>query len=266
MSADTQTTGVVIEKWVRNAISNNSSIPILGLSGSQGIGKTTALNKLENAADLQVALLSLDDFYLTKTERDYLANSVHPLCATRGAPGTHDIGLLSDTIQMLQSAEPTDVTNWPKFDKVTDDRSENLNEFVGAPDAILLEGWLIGAVSDTNASDDEPINLLERNEDTEGVWRAWQETALVRTYEPLWHQFDEFLYLCAPSFETVFGWRCEQEETTLGLEKGSLPNDRAAWVARFIQHYERITRRILSGQRMPGREVRVSEKRAILAH
>lgn len=237
--------------------------PVLGISGAQGIGKTTALSKLSGDAGISVAILSLDDFYLTKTARQILAKKIHPLCANRGAPGTHDIELINNTIQTLLSADRSDVTRWPKFDKVTDDRSLSENEFAGRPDAILVEGWLMGALADLDAGQDQPVNALEGNEDAAGAWRTWQEQALSNDYEPLWKQFDGFLYLCAPSFETVLDWRCEQEETTLGMEKGSLPMERRAWVERFIQHYERITRRILCGQRVPGREVRVDEKRVV---
>ncbi len=264
MGVETKTISSLLEKWVRQAIANSQSVPLLGLSGSQGIGKTTALNELQKNTDQKVALLSLDDFYLTKSEREYMGETVHPLCVTRGAPGTHDIGLLSRIIEQLKAAGSSDVTRWSEFDKVRDDRSPNVNEFTGKPDAILLEGWLVGALPDLEAGNQIGINSLEQIEDPDGVWRAWQEASLVESYTPLWRQFDDFFYLCAPSFDTVFGWRCEQEETTLGLNKGTLPQDRRTWVERFIQHYERITCRILAGQRMPGSEISVDEKRSVV--
>ncbi|MBO6505997.1 MAG: hypothetical protein JJ850_02950 [Kordiimonadaceae bacterium] len=261
MTEDTQMIGDVLEEWVRYTIADHNSIPLLGLSGSQGIGKTTALRQLADASGLNVAALSLDDFYLRRSARNRLAQTIHPLCATRGAPGTHDIKLLCSTIKALQSQDEAGVAHWPKFDKITDDRSSDENEFTGRPDAFLVEGWLIGALSDPDAGQDQPVNELEGKEDAAGRWRTWQEHALSNHYEPLWKQFDGFLYLCAPSFATVLDWRSEQEETTLGLAKGSLPQDRQEWVERFVQHYERITNRILSGFRMPGAEVRVNEKR-----
>ena len=39
-------------------------------------------------------VLSLDDFYLGRRDRAALARDVHPLLATRGVPGTHDLALL----------------------------------------------------------------------------------------------------------------------------------------------------------------------------
>jgi len=41
-----------------------------------------------------VEVLSLDDFYLGHAARLQLARDIHPLLATRGVPGTHDIAFL----------------------------------------------------------------------------------------------------------------------------------------------------------------------------
>src|SRR5690348_14070644 len=73
--------------------------PILvGLAGAQGSGKSTmaprVAQQLEDAG-LRTAILALDDFYLTHAERAERARTVHPLLATRGVPGTHDIALLN---------------------------------------------------------------------------------------------------------------------------------------------------------------------------
>ena len=168
---------------------------------------------------------------------------------------------MEETIRSLRSAGSSDISTWPKFDKVTDDRSVEFNKFAGKPDAILLEGWLIGALADPEAPGSEAANNLEQVEDPLGAWRRWQEQALAKSYEPLWQMFDDFLYLCAPSFETVYDWRCEQEETTLALLKGSLSREKREWVAHFIQHYERITRRILAGHHMPGTRIPINANR-----
>ena len=63
------------------------------------------------------------------------------------------------------------------------------------------------------------------------------------------------LLLEAPSFDVVHGWRLEQEHklrdrvTADGGDVSRVMDD--AGVARFISHYERITRHIL--REMPGR-------------
>jgi hypothetical protein len=48
------------------------------------------------------AVLSLDDLYRTRAERQAMARQVHPLFATRGVPGTHDVDLGLATIAALR--------------------------------------------------------------------------------------------------------------------------------------------------------------------
>lgn len=123
---------------------------------------------------------------------------------------------------------------------------------------------MMGVLPDPSAASDLPINDLEAAGDRQGVWRAWQERSLEDNYLPLWQDMDAFLHVLAPGFGAVLNWRCEQEETTLGLAKGSLPPDRRAWVSRFIQHYERITRRMLAGKRMEGTCLQVGADRQLI--
>ena len=69
---------------------------VVGICGAQGSGKSTltaVLRKLLEMRGLRVASLSLDDLYLTRGERRELAARIHPLLATRGVPGTHDVEL-----------------------------------------------------------------------------------------------------------------------------------------------------------------------------
>ena len=68
--------------------------PLIGISGAQGSGKSTLAALLEaslSEAGIVAKVVSLDDFYLTKSERKKLSNSTHPLCQTRGVPGTHGV-------------------------------------------------------------------------------------------------------------------------------------------------------------------------------
>jgi D-glycerate 3-kinase len=58
--------------------------------------------------------------------------------------------------------------------------------------------------------------------------------------------------LAAPSFEVVAGWRAEQE-TKLRARTGAGMSE--AEIARFVAHYERLTRWILD--EMPARADRV---------
>src|SRR5690625_2006853 len=72
----------------------NGTPMVLGLSGAQGTGKSTAAEILTRALTRRgwrVCQLSLDDLYLSRQQRQTLAQVVHPLLATRGVPGTHDV-------------------------------------------------------------------------------------------------------------------------------------------------------------------------------
>ncbi|WP_337244271.1 hypothetical protein [Luteimonas sp. gir] len=69
---------------------------VLGISGLQGTGKSTLATQLAaagRARGLAIAVLSLDDLYLDHRARQRLARTVHPLLATRGPPGTHEVAL-----------------------------------------------------------------------------------------------------------------------------------------------------------------------------
>src|SRR5690606_41264080 len=59
---------------------------------------------------LRVAIISLDDVYLTHDARQHLAATVHPLLQTRGVPGTHDVDLGVDTMTRLIHAGAGDRT------------------------------------------------------------------------------------------------------------------------------------------------------------
>ncbi|HEX5377408.1 MAG TPA: kinase, partial [Phenylobacterium sp.] len=137
-----------------------------------------------------------------------------------------------------------------------DRRPESQWTRVLAPvDVILFEGWCVGARPQPPQALAEPINALERLEDPEGRWRAYANDALAGPYRALFDRLDLFVLLQAPSFEVVLEWRREQERKLRerlareGADPGRAMSDEA--VARFIAHYERITRWILD--EAPGR-------------
>ena len=234
---------------------------IVFIAGPQGVGKSTAMATLTAAIPGSVAL-ALDDFYLTRVARQALARNVHPLFATRGPPGTHDVALLMETLTRLMAAGPDERIRVPVFDKAADDRRAQADWTVvpGAPRVIFLEGWLLGVAADPAAAEAPPLNAVEA-EDLDGTWRAYQEAQLAGPYARLWDMADAFIYLDAPGFASVHDWRIEQEETTRGLAPGTLDAARRDWVARFILHYQRLTERLLAGHRRPGAAIAVDRLR-----
>jgi len=222
---------------------------VVGICGAQGSGKSTLAEALARRFP-RTATLSLDDLYLTRAERAALAQSQHPLFATRGVPGTHDVALGIATLDALRAGE---TTRLPRFDKAKDDRapSDMWREACAPCDLVIFEGWCVGAVPQAEEALTEPVNDLERIEDPDGRWRRMVNAVLAGAYQDLFARLDLLILLAAPDWETVGRWRQEQE---VGLRRtsgeGAGVMDEAA-VARFVQHYERLTRHIL--REMPAR-------------
>jgi D-glycerate 3-kinase len=216
---------------------------IVGITGSQGSGKSAAAGALAillGERGLRAAVLSLDDLYLTHAEREALAARVHPLFATRGVPGTHDVGLGEAVIGSL-GAEPE--TFVPRFDKARDDRRPpaEWDRVAGPLDVILFEGWCVGARPQRPAALARPVNALERDEDPRGVWRRYANDQLAGPYRALFGRIGLQVLLRDPGFETVLGWRQEQEAKLRARTSGGQTD---AELARFVQFYERLTRHI----------------------
>ncbi len=226
---------------------------ILALNGCQGSGKSTLAAYLKarlHIADLDVLTLSLDDFYLGKAERQALATSAHPLFATRGVPGTHDLPIMRDVLTAL--AEGDKNIRIPRFDKARDDRlpQSQWTTLKQIPDVVIMEGWCWGAQAVEACTLVKPINALERKEDAEGIWRN-RVNEFLREYEQLYPLMNAWLMLQAPAFDCVQRWRSEQEQKLIArLKKSgtSIPEsvmDDAA-IARFIAHYQRLTESLLT--------------------
>ena len=241
-----------VDRLALRLLEEKDGLAVLGLCGAQGSGKSTLAQALQarmGARGVASAILSIDDLYLTKREREGLAQSVHPLLRTRGVPGTHDVAL---GLRVLDGLAAGQAACLPRFDKAVDDRLPE-----GAwPQAgvglrlLILEGWCVGARAQETSELDAPVNALERDEDGDGRWRHFVNDALAGDYQTLFGRIDALALLAAPGFDVVQGWRTQQEaELRAGGGGSAVMND--AQVARFIQHYERLTRHILD--EMPGR-------------
>jgi D-glycerate 3-kinase len=228
---------------------------VLGLCGAQGSGKSTmarVLAQLLAGHGLRAAVLSLDDLYYTRAQRQKLAAQVHPLLATRGPPGTHDPALGAEVIAALAEGRRVAL---PRFAKERDDRRPRATWPVAGPgvDVLLFEGWCVGARPEAEAALAAPVNALERDEDGQGIWRRHVNAALRGAYAALFARIDMLVLMRAPSFETVTAWRLEQE-AKLRAASGAEPGSRVmseTEVLRFVQFFERTTRQI--DREMPGR-------------
>lgn len=226
---------------------------VFGLCGAQGSGKSTLVAALAErlaAAGRRCAVLSLDDLYVTRAERQALGTTVHPLLATRGVPGTHDVTLGLQVIDAVRRGLPVPL---PRFDKATDDRLP-ASQWPRAPaDAgvILFEGWCLGVPPQAECALAPPVNALERDEDAAGIWRRHVNAALDGPYRELWQAIDALAFLATPDFTTVCGWRRQQEQalrarlarSNRGASAGLMDD---AALTRFMAHYERLTRHALA--------------------
>lgn len=239
---------------------------VLGICGAQGSGKSTlaaAVVRRATEQGIAAASLSLDDLYLTRAEREVLGRGVHPLLRTRGVPGTHDVALGLELFAALGRGEPAAL---PCFDKSRDDRRPR-SEWSRAPagtELLVFEGWCVGARPQAPDALIEPVNALEADEDSDRSWRTYANQALAGSYQALFARIDVLVLLAAPGFEVVVDWRRQQEDDL--RRRGGPGVMDAQGIARFVAHYERLTRHILA--EMPPRAdlvVRLGRDRSPLA-
>jgi D-glycerate 3-kinase len=233
---------------IREGLASAHPPIIVGLCGAQGSGKSTLADALSTTFEnsgVSTAVLSIDDLYLTKSERRCLSRNIHPLLATRGVPGTHDIAL---GLQVLDDLKCGRESVLPRFDKSIDDRApaDTWPQMPAGTELLILEGWCVGARAEHAAALVEPVNELEREHDPNGLWRTYVNEALAGAYQQLFAAIDIQIMLAAPSFDVVKDWRTEQEHALIAKVGGDAPGTMSdAEVGMFIQHYERITRHIL---------------------
>ena len=230
--------------------------PIVGFSGCQGSGKSTLValmaKVMREVYGVSTVVLSLDDFYFTKAARAALVESIHPLFATRGVPGTHDLALLNETISALRQPGAGGAVPVPAFDKALDDRTEMVHwRQVSAPvQLIFLEGWCVGLSPQSESELEAPINPMEAEQDASLVWRSEVNRQLATGYAGVFGNLNALLLLQAPSFDAVFEWRWQQEQRLSEQFQQDHPYRRdptmnRSEVADFVLHYQRLTEHAL---------------------
>jgi len=222
---------------------------IIGLSGSQGSGKTTVAEILgiilKSKFKLNVVYFSIDDFYKTLNQRKKMSKNIHKLFLTRGAPGTHDISLLKKSLFNLLRRDFRSFY-MPRFDKSKDDRHprQKWQKIKKKPDIIIFEGWCVGAKQENSVRLKKPINSLEREEDKELIWRKKVNNNLKGRYKKIFNLINKQIFLKVQNFEYVYKWRLLQEKKLKFFSKGNKIMTKSE-IKRFIMYYERITRQML---------------------
>ncbi|KAH0555935.1 hypothetical protein GP486_006122 [Trichoglossum hirsutum] len=131
----------------------------LGVSGVQGVGKTTLVSTVATILRspphrLPTVALSIDDLYLTHAAQTLLASSnpSNALIQHRGEPGTHDITLGLSFFSALKAHQHTKIPAYDKsaFNGQGDRTNESTWEEVNVPGSVarvqvvILEGWCVG--------------------------------------------------------------------------------------------------------------------------
>jgi len=237
---------IPISFWIENKYKEKGKTLFLGFSGGQGSGKTTVVKILKiilkKFFKRKIHVSSIDDFYKTLKDRNKMSYTTHPLFKTRGVPGTHDINLIKNFFYFIKRKN-FKKTKLPKFDKSIDDRLKkkywfNVKE---RPEIVILEGWCVGAQPQPNSLVKKPINILEKHEDQDLIWRKHVNEKLKKEYKKLFAMVDHFIFMKIPNFNVVLKWRLLQENKL--KKKSHLKKEIMSYneIKRFIMFYQRIT-------------------------
>jgi len=209
---------------------------VIGINAPQGGGKSTltaCMVDLFARCGRNAVTLSIDDFYLTRTEQIALgrSNPDNPYLQQRGYPGTHDIALGTDILTKLKHPGSTDALSLPAYDKSRHagqgDRTEpHLWPTVQLPiDVVMLEGWMLGFL---------PLPAGQINDRSlAGI------NTLLEGYKEWYGFLDTFVYLCPEDPGFVVDWRSEAEERmkARGLAGMSLAEIHA-YAKKFLPAYQ----------------------------
>ena len=133
-----------LHRWQPEVHAGTRRLPLIGLNGPVGAGKSTLGRQLEALAPrfgLRVLVASIDDLYLSWPERgERLAGN--PFGVTRVPPGSHDLPLLLEALARWREGG---ILRLPHFDKTLAAGHGDRAGWREQPcDAVVLEGWLLG--------------------------------------------------------------------------------------------------------------------------
>ena len=213
------------------------------VSGPQGSGKTTFTSIIKKELvkkKLRVLVLSIDDFYLSKKEREKLSNTISPLFTTRGVPGTHNLSYLKKVLSIFLSNKKN-TYRLPKFSKAEDDLLKAQFHNLQFPyDVFILEGWCINYQGESQSTLQKPVNSMEKNHDQSLKWRKFVNKKSKEYFKNIYKKSHCSIFLKIPSFKYVFQYRKKQE---LGIPRNKQMNNQQ--LKHFISFYERITKNLL---------------------
>lgn len=201
--------------------------PLFALNGPVGAGKTSfcaELVEMASAGGLRLAVASIDDFYLPWQQR-LEAMAGNPFGVNRVPPGSHDLELLLERLASWRAGGPLQL---PRFDKGLrggdgDRQPEGIWQQgqlgqLDQPQALLLEGWLLGCRSLGPAGLAElgelagfvPAPGLAPLSRGEAAWIPHWDRQL-EAYGPLFDSCDELWLFRPVRWGSVRRWRLQAE-------------------------------------------------------
>ena len=105
----------------------------------------------------------------------------------------------------------------------------------------MFEGWCVGAQPQADSLIKKPINILEKYEDQNLIWRKYVNEKLKKEYKKLFEMIDYYIFMKIPNFNMVFKWRLLQERKLKKKSKIKKKIMSYNEISRFIMFYQRIT-------------------------
>ncbi|KAH3670773.1 hypothetical protein OGAPHI_001289 [Ogataea philodendri] len=235
----------IVKRW------NFAKPLIVGLEGPQGSGKTYVTTELVDLLSarfnhLNIVRFSIDDFYLTYNEQLEVnaKNEGNILLQGRGLPGTHDLKLLLECFEQIESGNSNVAI--PFYDKSLKngkgDRApiSQWTQTSGRKiDIVLFEGWLNGYLAYDNDQD-----LVSRWLEIQKAYKPKFDNLKIEhiiklnsdltQYLSIWKKFDQFIYITTCDITNVYTWRLQQEHALI-KQKGMGMSDTE--VEQFIDRY-----------------------------
>jgi D-glycerate 3-kinase len=218
----------LLQRLERLLGSRAGRLPLLAINGPVGAGKSTLVRRLRAMAaerGIDLAVASIDDAYLPWAERRRrLAGN--PFGVDRVPPGSHDVRLLLDALAAWRAGQ---ALRLPRFDKtLADGRGDRSGWSESRPDALLLEGWLMGC----RPLGEQPLaEALRADLQDDGLgglsgeeigWLPRWDLALSE-YAPLWDACDGLWVLRPERWSLPLRWRLQAEARQRRHGGGSLP-------------------------------------------
>lgn len=236
MKSDQWSAAAAVQAFCLEQIRGSSTRPVvIGLQAPQGAGKTTigtrVLAALPNYG-LRAASVSIDDFYLTRTEQLALAaaHPGNPYLEHRGYPGTHDVSLGDRTLLALRGFADRRSMAVPTYDKSQHggrgDRApeSEWRDVKGPLDLVVVEGWMLGF---------EPVPESQLPDS-----RLTVPNRSLSEYDRWYRHLDAFIVLRPLDWNYVVQWRIEAEENMKAQGKPGLSREAIEdYVRRFLPAY-----------------------------